>query len=58
MNVTSRIEDHCQGGEILISDSTASKLQGTYALSDRRELAIRGIEQSVTVQRIREAGHD
>ncbi|MEQ9394605.1 adenylate/guanylate cyclase domain-containing protein [Haliea sp.] len=58
MNVTSRIEDHCQGGEILISDSTASKLQGTYALSDRRELAIRGIEQSVAVQRIREAGHD
>lgn len=58
MNVTSRIEDHCQGGEILISDSTASKLQGTYAFSDRRELAIRGIEQSVTVQRIREPGHD
>ncbi len=55
MNVTSRIEDHCEGGEILISDSTASNLQGTYALSGRRELAIRGIEQSVMVQRIREA---
>ncbi|MFU8764281.1 MAG: adenylate/guanylate cyclase domain-containing protein [Haliea sp.] len=58
MNVTSRIEDHCLGGEILISDSTACKLQGHYTLSDRRELAIRGIEQSVTVHRIREAGHD
>lgn len=58
MNVTSRIEDHCEGGEILISDSTASKLQGAYALSNRRELAIRGIEQAVMVQRIREVGHD
>jgi adenylate cyclase len=58
MNVTSRIEDHCLGGEILISDSTACKLEGRYTLSDRRELAIRGIEQSVMVQRIREAGHD
>lgn len=58
MNVTSRIEDHCRGGEILISESTACKLQGSYTLSDRRELAIRGIEQSVTVQRIREPGHD
>jgi len=58
MNVTSRIEDHCLGGEILISDSTACKLQGQYTLSDRRELAIRGIEQSVTVHRIREVGHD
>jgi class 3 adenylate cyclase len=58
MNVTSRIEDHCLGGEILISDSTACKLEGRYTLSDRRELAIRGIEQSVTVQGIREAGHD
>lgn len=58
MNVTSRIEDHCLGGEILISDSTVCKLQGSYTLSDRRELAIRGIEQSVTVQRIREPDHD
>ncbi len=58
MNVTSRIEDHCQGGEILISESTVKKLAGSYTLSDRRELDIRGIEQSVTVHRIQEARHD
>ncbi|MEQ9464888.1 MAG: adenylate/guanylate cyclase domain-containing protein [Haliea sp.] len=58
MNVTSRIEDHCQGGEILVSESTVKKLAGQYALSHRRELSIRGIEQSVTVQRIQEVGHD
>ncbi len=58
MNVTSRIEDHCQGGEILISESTVKKLSGHYTLGERRDLSIRGIEQSVTVQRIEEARHD
>lgn len=54
MNVTSRIEDHCQGGEILISDSTAVKLSGRYTLSDRRELEARGLDQTVLVHRIEE----
>ncbi len=54
MNVTSRIEDHCRGGEILISDSTAVKLSGRYTLSDRRELEARGLDQTVVVHRIEE----
>lgn len=55
MNVTSRIEDHCRGGEILISDSTLQQLRGDYDVSDRRELNnIKGIEQSVIIHRIRE----
>ncbi|QIB67742.1 adenylate/guanylate cyclase domain-containing response regulator [Kineobactrum salinum] len=54
MNVTSRIEDHCRGDEILISDSTLQQLRGDYEVSDRRELSIKGIEQSVVVHRIRE----
>ncbi len=54
MNVTSRIEDHCRGGEILISDSTAVKLSGRYTLSDRRELEARGLDQTVLVHRIEE----
>jgi class 3 adenylate cyclase len=54
MNVTSRIEDHCLGGEILISESTVSKLTGHYRLSNRRELDARGLDQTVVVHRIEE----
>tara|TARA_R100000687_G_scaffold762_1_gene1451 strand:- start:90055 stop:91497 length:1443 start_codon:yes stop_codon:yes gene_type:complete len=54
MNVTSRIEDHCLGGEILISESTVNKLTGRYRLSNRRELDARGLDQTVVVHRIEE----
>lgn len=57
MNVTSRIEDHCEGGEILISDSTAVALSGNYTLSNRRELDARGLDRIVVVHRIEEATH-
>ena len=52
MNVTSRIEDHCAGGEILLSDSTLQKLDGLYAVTDRRSLKVKGINQAVVVHRL------
>ncbi|MBN7796054.1 response regulator [Parahaliea mediterranea] len=55
MNVTSRIEDHCAGGEILVADSTLQKLSGHYAVGDRRSLKVKGIHQPVVVHRLLEA---
>lgn len=54
MNVTSRIEDHCAGGEILLSDSTLQKLDGRYRVADRRSLQVKGINQAVVVHRLLE----
>lgn len=52
MNVTSRIEDHCRGGEILVADSTIMRLDGRCRTSERRELQVRGIDQQVVVHRL------
>jgi class 3 adenylate cyclase len=54
MNVTSRIEDLSAGGEILVSDSTLEKLTIDVLASDRRELKVKGIDQSIIVHRIQE----
>lgn len=58
MNVTSRIEDHCLGGEILISDSTRQQLRGDYTLTNQRDLNVRGIDQSVTTYTIGAQSND
>jgi adenylate cyclase len=55
MNVTSRIEDHCEAGQILLSDSTLQKLRGDYAVTDRRSLKVKGINEAVVVHRLLEA---
>lgn len=52
MNVTSRIEDHCAAGDILISDSTLRKLGGDYEVTDRRTLKVKGINEAVVVHRL------
>lgn len=52
MNVTSRIEDHCRGGEILLADSTLARLGGRYRIGERRELQVRGIDQRVVVHQL------
>ncbi len=54
MNVTSRIEDHCAGGEILVSQSTRHKLPGSYRFGDRRALKVKGIDKPVIVHRLEE----
>ena len=54
MNVTSRIEDLSAGGEILVSDSTLEKLTIDVLASDRKELKVKGIDQSIIVHRIQE----
>jgi class 3 adenylate cyclase len=54
MNVTSRIEDLSAGGEILVSDSTLEKLTIDVLASERRELKVKGIDQSIIVHRIQE----
>ncbi len=53
MNVTSRIEDHCEGGEILIADSTLKQLGEHYQTSDSRALNVKGIAKSLRVHRLR-----
>ncbi|TXS91830.1 adenylate/guanylate cyclase domain-containing response regulator [Parahaliea aestuarii] len=52
MNVTSRIEDHCAGGETLISRSTLDKLNGHYRVAEPRTLKAKGIDQEVEVYRL------
>ena len=56
MNVTSRIEDLSAGGEILISDSTLQKLTTDIDVADRQELKVKGIDQTIVVHKIKEAG--
>ncbi len=52
MNVTSRIEDLCAGGEILISASTLQNLSEDYVVDGTRELKVKGIEEQVVIHRI------
>ncbi len=52
MNVTSRIEDNCGGGEILIADSTLRQLGNRYTVSNSRSLNVKGIQQAVRVHRL------
>ncbi len=49
MNVTSRIEDHTAGGEILISDSTLQGLRGAYRMGESREITVKGIDEVLRV---------
>jgi adenylate cyclase len=55
MNVTSRIEDHTAGGEILVSDSTLQKLQGNFLVGSSQKIKVKGIDESLLVHQI-EAG--
>jgi adenylate cyclase len=52
MNVTSRIEDVTDGGDILISESTLNALAGNYTVGDSRELKVKGIEQLLRVHQL------
>jgi len=52
MNVTSRIEDVTDGGEILIADSTLAELRGHYITGEARELNVRGIDELLQVHPI------
>jgi class 3 adenylate cyclase len=49
MNVTSRIEDVSERGQILISASTRDKLPGKYRYGEKQVLSVRGIEEHVVV---------
>ena len=52
MNVTSRIEDLCGGGEILVSDSTLQSLEGDFEVGRSQELKVKGIDQFIVVHQI------
>ncbi len=55
MNVTSRIEDHTSGGEILIADSTLAALAGDYRTEAVAEpLQVKGIDEALVVHRLLE----
>ncbi|WP_439107786.1 adenylate/guanylate cyclase domain-containing protein [Congregibacter sp.] len=49
MNVTSRIEDVAQRGEILIAESTREALGAAYALGPSREVQAPGIDEALLV---------
>ena len=49
MNVTSRIEDVAQRGEILIAESTRLALGAAYALGPSREVQAPGIDEALLV---------
>ncbi|WOJ93723.1 adenylate/guanylate cyclase domain-containing protein [Congregibacter variabilis] len=49
MNVTSRIEDVAQRGEILIADSTRQALGAAYALGPSREVQAPGLDEPLVV---------
>jgi class 3 adenylate cyclase len=49
MNVTSRIEDIAQRGEILIAESTRLALGAAYSLGEPRTLQAPGIDELITV---------
>ncbi|MFK8042794.1 adenylate/guanylate cyclase domain-containing protein [Congregibacter sp.] len=49
MNVTSRIEDVAQRGEILIAESTRQALGAAYALGKSREVQAPGIDEVLVV---------
>jgi adenylate cyclase len=52
MNVTSRIEDYCAGGEILISDSTLSVLHREYTRGRSQDINVKGIEETILIHAI------
>ena len=52
MNVTSRIEGVTAGGDIMISDSTAQALRGNYILEGRREINVKGIDETILIHRV------
>ncbi len=54
MNVTSRIEDLSDGGEILVSDSTLQKLTADIHVTDSQELKVKGIDETIVVHKIQE----
>jgi len=53
MNLTSRIEEFTDGGEILISDSTLQSLQQNYRLGRSQEEKVKGIDQPVLIHHIK-----
>ncbi len=54
MNVTSRIEDHASGGEILAADSTVSSLSQAVRLGECREIQVKGIDELLKIHPILE----
>lgn len=52
MNVTSRIEDHTSGGEILISHSTLENLKGRYQLGRSQEIKVKGIDETLRIHQV------
>lgn len=54
MNVTSRIEDITDGGQILISDSTLQALRSEYRIGHSRQINVKGIDETITVHEVLE----
>ena len=52
MNVTSRIEDVADPGEILISQTTYEKLGGDYQFGQSQALSVKGIEAELRVHAV------
>ncbi|NND68001.1 MAG: response regulator [Halioglobus sp.] len=53
MNVTSRIEDQCGGGEILISDSTLRSLKTPPELGRSQSINVKGIDETILIHEMK-----
>ena len=52
VNLTARIESHTAGDEILISDSTLTKLQRNVSTGRREQVQVKGIAEPVTMHQV------
>ena len=52
MNLTSRIEEFTEGGEILVSDSTLQSLTAQYSVKRSWEEKVKGIDQPVLIHQL------
>lgn len=56
VNLTARIESHTVGGQILIRDSTLAEAPEDLVVGERSELALKGIEEHITVYEMLSVG--
>ncbi len=52
VNLTARIEQHTEGGEILVSQSTLDSLQQSYTLGRQESVKVKGIIEAVLIHQI------
>lgn len=52
VNIAARIEKKCQGGEILVAESTYKKVSSMFAFGDKNEVTVKGVSNPLTVYKL------